>query len=617
MAKSSGRSPAKQAARRLGHRAEVRTNDTGFRWGLADGLGFTVLIVLTFAWWGGGDPSAVSAMMLTAGALACLPFGIARWRAAPRPDAISLVPVLAAVVLLAWGFISAIGSGAPWQVSVYGWFDRSDGLLTLLAVVALLISAASLKRHEIDRVITWLLAAGAIVVLEGMAQLAGLPYPPRLDYEGLAGPFFNPNFFAATTAMLALLTLGRVLAQHRPAWQRWSALALLLGLLASTVLSTSDQGPVSFVIGLVAGGIAWSLQHRGRGRGIALTLSLVAVVSGVVGFILVVLQAGPFAGARQATTVGLRESYWEAAWRMMTGLPVFGSGPDGLERYVTAFRTETYLQSPGSKIAVSAAHDIPLQYGATFGVIGLLAWLVVMIGTGVVLLRALLRGIDHIWVGVSLTGAWVAYLAQAVISIDAPGLKALGWLLTGLVVAFAINREGGPPRALAWPPWVAGGLGVLAVVIWWSSLASTFAATSAASVEEAKAAVVNATVPCPVRQRILGELVQTIPLQQLAVISQEALDVDPRCVPMAPLVSEIALRAGDLEAAQRAADIAVETDPLDPVSWYVRSLVLRESGDEVGANQAFAEARRLAAIDPTDALDEELAQDPSADTSSP
>ena len=602
---------------RTSPRASAWSPETRASWGLADGLGLTMLVALAFAWPGGGDGSAVAALIVTAGALACLPYGVARWSARRSMGMGAFVPLGAAVALLLWGIVSAVGSGSPWQVSVYGWFGRSDGLLTLVAVVALLLAASSLGRDEVDRLVTWLLATGAVVVVEAMAQLAGASYPPQSAYEGVSGALGNPNFFAATTAVLAVLALGRVLSGGRPAWQRVAALALALGLAASSALTQSVQGPVALVIGLLAGAVAWSVQHRGRGRGAALAASALVIVTGVVGLVLVVVQAGPFAAVRQAQTIGYREAYWEAAWRMMAGLPLFGSGPDSFARYVAAFRTEDYLAAPGSQIRVSAAHDIPLQYGATFGVVGLLAWLVLMIATGVLLVRALLRGVDRMWLVVSVAGAWVAYLAQAVISIDAPGLKALGWLVTGLVIAVSVQPGSTPAAGPAWRPWLAGALGLLAVVLWWPSLSSSAAATGAGSIEQAVAGVTDPLVPCPLRQQMLVGLTQAVSVEQLAPLSRDALDLDPRCAAMAPLVGEILLQAGDLDGAREAADIAVDTDPLAPASWFVLSLVLEAQGDQVGSGEALAEAKRLAAIDPSDTLDEALATDPAAQPTSP
>lgn len=615
MAKPSGRSSVRRAAGRTRRGAEAWAPESGFRWGLADGLGLTALVVLALAWPGTGDPSAVTVLMLTVGALACLPFAVRRWRGSLR--GLALLPLGAAGALLAWGVVSAIGSGNPWQVSVYGWFGRADGLLTLLAVASLLLAAASLSKDEIDRLVTWLLAAGALVVLEAMGQLLGATYPPRSSYSGISAALGNPNFFAATTAILGVLALGRAMSSSRPTWQRWAAGGLFLGLAASTLLSESVQGPVALAIGVVGAGVAWSLQHRGKGRSIGWGLSAAAIIAGLVGLMLIVLQVGPFAAVRQAETIGYRQAYWEAAWRMMTGLPLFGSGPDGFSRQVAAFRTESYLAAPGSTIRVSAAHDIPLQYGATMGVIGLLAWLALMVGTGIVLVRGLLRGVDQIWVSVSIAGAWIAYLAQAMISIDAPGLKALGWLVTGLAIAVGLQRSATPGKPPVWMPWVAGALGLLSVLAWLPAITATTSAVGQTSVQGASQDVVNPLVPCPLRQQTLTSLAQALPPAELAPIAQAALDADPRCAAMAPLVGEILLQTGDVEGARRAAEIAVETDPLAPTSWFILSLVLEAQDDQTGADEARAEAERLAAIDPSDNLDQALATDPPAQPASP
>ena len=585
-------------------------------WTLADGLGLTLLIALCFAWPGIGDGSAVTGMLVTAGGLACLPFGVHRLRASGIRG-LSVIPLAAGVALLAWGVISAIASGAPWQVSVYGWFGRSDGLLLLTGALGLLISASALTRADVDRLVTWLLAAGAVMVVEAMAQLAGASYPARSQYDGLSAALGNPNFFAAATAILTVLAVGRALSAARPPSQRWAALALALGLAACSALSQSVQGPVALAIGLVGGGIAWSLQHRGKGRGLALSLSALAVVGGVAGVALAILQAGPFAAVREAQTIGYREAYWEAAWRMMSGLPIFGSGPDGFARYVAQFRTENYLAAPGSQIRVSVAHDVPLQYGATFGVIGLIAWLVLMVATGVLLIRALLRGVEHEWLVVSVTGAWIAYLAQAMISIDAPGLKALGWLLTGMVIAVSVNSKDLAGVRAAWTPWLAGALALLAVVIWWPSISTAIAALDQRTGDGAAADAANPLVPCPLRQQALSNLTQGVPPDQLAPIVTAALQVDARCPVMPILASEVLLQAGDIEGAKGAAEIAVETDPLAPGSWFVLSLVREAQGDQVGADEALAEAKRLAAIDPSDTLDQALATEPSAQLASP
>ncbi len=95
--------------------------------------------------------SLYSLTILTVGAWACGPFGIRRWTAGCRPAGLQWIPAVAAGVLLGWGLDSTVLSGAPWAVSVYGWEGRNDGLLGLVIVMLLALSASTLAGREIQR----------------------------------------------------------------------------------------------------------------------------------------------------------------------------------------------------------------------------------------------------------------------------------------------------------------------------------------------------------------------------------------------------------------------------------------------------------------------------------
>ena len=128
--------------------------------------------------------------------------------------------------------------------------------------------------------------------------------------------------------------------------------------------------------------------------------------------------------------------YWASAINIMNALPIFGTGPDSFARYVAEYRPESYVELLGPVLRVSAAHNIALQFGATLGILGLLLWLVIM-GSLVVLLllRAARAQIAPVMLVVGVGGAWTAYIVQGMVSIDMLPLLALGWLVTGLLVA--------------------------------------------------------------------------------------------------------------------------------------------------------------------------------------
>ncbi len=263
------------------------------------------------------------------------------------------------------------------------------------------------------------------------------------------------------------------------------------------------------------------------------------------------------------------------------------------------------MERSGSTFRVSAAHDVALQYGATIGVVGLVAWLLLFIGTGFVLLWFLQRGVVNVWLTASIAGAWTAYLAQSLVSIDMLQLKALGWLLSGLILALAMSA--GPARddyrGAAWRPVVAGVLALAAVAMWVPSLAAGARADSQGSAEGALNDVVDPLVPCRFRFDLLIALAQGADdLSTLMPAARQSLEMDPRCPLLAAPIADFALQAGDLELATKAAEIAVETDPLAPASWFVLSMVREGQGDDQGAQAALEEARRLDALEPASTL---------------
>ena len=62
--------------------------------------------------------------------------------------------------------------------------------------------------------------------------------------------------------------------------------------------------------------------------------------------------------------------------------------------------------------------------------------------------------------------------------------------------------------------------------------------------------------------------------------------------------SELAINTGDLQLAGESTLQGIQYDPLLPVSWILRGLLLLQQGDIAGARQALAEAERVAALSP-------------------
>ena len=593
MSNSIRRRATSAQARRTAYSPAYAEASANFRWSLADGLGLTLLVALGIAWPGAGDSTLFTAGVVATGALACLPFTIARWSSGSGPSGITWLPVAAAALLVVWAGLSTVFSGGPPLVSLFGWFGRSDGLILLVGVAALLVSSLALTRSEVDRLVSWLLASAALILFWATLQAFGSSYPPASEYQGSNSSLLNPNFLAAATAILAVLALGRALSVTRPVWERALTGVLALGLVALAFLSQSLQGPVTLAIGAGAAVAAWAVMRASDRRGWAIAGSAVVVAGSLALLVGIVLRWGPLALVREIDTVRLRELYWEAAWRMLQGLPAFGSGPDGYVRYIAEYRTEDFIALRGASTRVSAAHDVPLQYGATLGWIGLIAWLALAASVTIILAWRLLNVTDHLWLYASLVGAWVAYLAQSMISIDFPSLKALGWVLAGMGLAFCLAHPAERPDRRPWT-FVASGVVALASVV---AFATMVDATSLGPDDDAIAVASSAATPCKGRVAVLKQLYDAGRIPEADPVARAMWADDSRCPALGPLVALVLANAGDLEGARSVAEESVSTDPLTAEAWFTLAVIAEEQGDLVRVQSAVAEAERLDALD--------------------
>ena len=601
-------------------KAPYRPPEPDYSVGLADWLGFVVALVALMVLPGQSDPlTGPKLLVLSVGAFAAAPALVVRWRRSQRPTGVLLVPAVAAAVLVVWGAISAVLSGAPWSVSLFGWFGRGDGWLALASAVILLLAASTLDGAGVRRVITWLLWASGIVAAIGLLEAVGVQMLAG-TYAGVDATLGNPNFAAGYAAIMAVLAAARALEPGRPVWVRAACGALAVALAAMSYLTGSLQGPAALVAGLAAGWVIWALAYRGARRALVLFVTGAAAVLGLALLTLSLVDIGPLRVLWADYTVQVRQQYWLTASNMMLGQPIFGTGPDGFARYVSEYRPESYVELLGPVRRVSAAHNIALQFGATLGVVGLLLWIAIMGSLLVLLLlRAARAQIAPVMLVAGVGGAWAAYIVQGMVSIDMLPLLALGWLVTGLLVASLKGGSGAasPPaekgskgaRGAARPvarqsstALVAGVGAVLALLplaLSWMQMSAMQAAGSVGSVEEARSVLSDPLTPCPIRVN----LVLVIPQQvgdpaQVADLIRRAYEVDHRCEPLATSVTDVALKAGDLATANEASQFGIETDPLYSVSWLVRAEYLLAAGDPAGARTAVAEAERIDALYP-------------------
>lgn len=571
------------------------------RWGMGDAVGLVVAVTaLTYAPMWVDPASFPKLLVLTVGGLVIAPFVLIRWLRADRPTSWALVPCTAALALVAWVSLATLAADAPWSTRLFGWWLRADGLLAVIAAGALLLGAATLKRDEVQRAISWVVGGTGLVAVLAIPQVAGIDF---MTAQGGTVPatFGQINFAGAFFAIAAVLAMGNAFLVATRAW-RVVNLVAAAAYTALAFLSASLQGPMALAAGLLMFGFAWLLGHRGRRRLLVLTTSVFVVAAGLVVSVLGMLSIGPLGFIGREGNTQWRYAIWSAGLETIQAHPILGIGTGSFSRYISAYRPVETIALAGESMRPSAVHSIPLQFGIVGGWLALLLWLVVFVGALVLLLVALGRGPGTArWMGATVVGGLSAYLAQAVVSIDAPSIIAIGWLLAGLAIAVAriasepppTNAKKGakaegfvPARVLIRATTVSV---VLALIGGWAVMSQIQAVERVRNMQDDLsfyAALSDPMIPCPVRLEIANGSLKGKPLQDVLPVVVSAVAVDPRCPPIVNLQSQVALEAKDLDLANRSTELGIELDPRTPTAWMLRRDYLTLVGDASGIADA-------------------------------
>ncbi len=304
-------------------------------------------------------------------------------------DRAILVPTLAfAVVATAatWASVNPARSlwGAPW---------RNEGLLTLLAYVAIFLASASLRQPPLTR--WWLaatLAGASLVALYGIAQYAGYEWIRR-DWQRVGwwqafSTTGNPNWLGAYMALALPLALAAI----ATAWGAGGLVAstVALGLIHLTALLTYGRAAwlaVALVVGVTGALVFWQRRALPVHRYLwGLLLALVTGIFFVPGSPLTRGPEGPAPLPRaqsivewRDTSIELRFYLWRETAALLRRRPLLGYGPETLP-LVFPQRDQGKVRILGTSLIVDKAHNETLDMAMSVGILGVgtFWWLVLV-----------------------------------------------------------------------------------------------------------------------------------------------------------------------------------------------------------------------------------------------
>jgi len=378
------------------------------RWIEAGWLAAVIVVPLFFDVWSNRVFEPDKLTLLRSLALTIVAAAIIVWaeRGWPLPTLDGLrrglsVPLVAPVVALTAVYIvSSALSRAP-RLSIFGSYNRLQGLYTWLAYVTLFLAILALlrRRGQLERLVSALVIASLPIALYAVVQRFGLDPMPWLGdvTRRVASTMGNSIFVAAYLIMVVPVTLVRAIEALRhlerdegqaAVYRVAGYLVLLFIQLAAIVLSQS-RGPL---LGLLGGLFFFLLLYAAvRGRGAMLTVLGVGAV--LAAFLVVFnLRGSPLAPLRDVPYIGrlgqvfetesgtgrVRVLIWGGALELIGSDPlrmIVGHGPETMHVVYNPFYPPELGNLESRNASPDRSHNETLDVLAQLGLLGFAAHL--------------------------------------------------------------------------------------------------------------------------------------------------------------------------------------------------------------------------------------------------
>ena len=331
---------------------------------------------------------------------------------------------------------------SPFSQQFYGTNGRNTGYLAYASLIFIALGASIAASDNLVKKFSYsLIVFGTICALYGIFQTTGNdPIKWNNPYNSVITFLGNPNFASSALGMSAVVAFSLFLNSNK---NRLLQIGLAIQILTSILLtfrSNSQQGFLVFAAGsaIVIG--IYIRSHRKLSR-----KPIFFSYLGILGFfgilaVLGMLNHGPLGPILYKLSVRQRGFYWNAAKEMMASHPFFGVGLDSYGDWYLAKRSANaafhtpYTQS-------NSAHSIFFDLGATGGIPLFVINIALTILTAIAIYKLAKRLTYFNWFFAGISGAWVAYEAQAVISINQLGLGVWGWALMGLIIGYEFSTR--------------------------------------------------------------------------------------------------------------------------------------------------------------------------------
>ena len=344
------------------------------------------------------------------------------------------------VLFLLSSTVSLIASKLNFGDLIFGVTGRQTGYLTYVFLVLLLLNVSLVSNKNLaSSLLKVLIVTGLISALYGLLQSLNLdPFEWINPYSPVFGLFGNPNFLSSFLGISAAGALAFLLNKDSKSSERILWIIYIPFILYIIYKTKSQQGFLVLLIGIAIVLLLWLKNHSKYSKFILQYMLLISTLFVVT--VLDILQRTPWNSILYKESVTLRGDFWRTGWNITKENPIFGVGIDGYRDSYRLYRDQiTTDRAPDSTI--SSAHNVFLDLSSGGGITLALIYLLIVILVIVSAIKIIRRESSFNPSFAGLFGAWVAYLAQSIISINQIGLAIWGWVLSGLIIGYEINTR--------------------------------------------------------------------------------------------------------------------------------------------------------------------------------